>query len=219
MKLLHCKICKKEFFRSPSRSGHRNYCSRECFYEGWRKRGLPQRWKRLRCPNCKGWFKRRMGNVRFKGAHQKRQFCSLRCAGEFHTGPRSARWLGGRTTTNYKRIQSAAWRRIRQAVVQRDCGVCQICGAVQSEGHPFHTDHVIPHIFVNSLAPGREDDIENLALLCPSHHGRKSKAERRLTNGDFLAWKQELSILGYPPAIIDRAWAHLSSCKILHKKT
>lgn len=47
------------------------------------------------------------------------------------------------------------WRKLREIVIRRDQGACQLCGR---EGH--HVDHIIPRRL------GGTDELHNLQLLC-----------------------------------------------------
>lgn len=70
---------------------------------------------------------------------------------------------------------SAAWERVRLAVIARDGGVCQIpgCGRVCSAPGEAHVDHVEPK---PPGEPAEATPLEGLRLLCRrchSIHGRK----------------------------------------------
>jgi len=47
------------------------------------------------------------------------------------------------------------WRKLRQIVIRRDAGTCQVCGQPGE-----HVDHVIPRRL------GGTDELSNLQLLC-----------------------------------------------------
>lgn len=61
---------------------------------------------------------------------------------------------------------SAAWRRIRVAVIARDAGQCRLCQRVIDEPREAHVDHIIEK-------PAGTDAMENLRLLCRSCHSRR----------------------------------------------
>ena len=61
---------------------------------------------------------------------------------------------------------TAAWRRLRQAVLTRDLHSCAICGADANE-----VDHI------KRRADGGTDDLDNLQALCSMHHKAKTQAE------------------------------------------
>lgn len=60
------------------------------------------------------------------------------------------------------------WRRLVQAVKERDLYTCQVCGRVTEEGD---ADHVVP------LANGGSDDVSNLQWLCrePCHMDKTAR--------------------------------------------
>lgn len=64
---------------------------------------------------------------------------------------------------------SADWRARRQRILIRDAYRCCDCGKVAADAH---VDHVVP------LEDGGTDADGNLAVRCPSCHGRKTRAEQ-----------------------------------------
>lgn len=70
---------------------------------------------------------------------------------------------------------SATWRRTRSYVLARDCYVCSCCGV--PVGKAGHVDHVVPK------AQGGDEADENLQLLCPSCHSRKTAHETQRGGG------------------------------------
>lgn len=64
---------------------------------------------------------------------------------------------------SWDRMKPSQKKRLRQQVLQRDGGQCQICGAT--------TDLTIDHIV--SLARGGSDEIDNLQTLCSPCNRRK----------------------------------------------
>jgi len=66
---------------------------------------------------------------------------------------------------------SAAWFKVRQAVLIRDAWACQDCGRVCADKREAHVDHITPK------AQGGQDVMENLRTLCIRCHGRKTRQE------------------------------------------
>lgn len=66
---------------------------------------------------------------------------------------------------------SAAWQRVRRAVIARDGGVCQECGIVIHKGGDAHVDHIVekPTDEAAEATP-----LEGLRLLCRSCHSKKT---------------------------------------------
>lgn len=54
------------------------------------------------------------------------------------------------------------WRKLREIVIRRDAGACQLCG---QEGK--HVDHIVPRKL------GGTDELHNLQLLCVQCNLRK----------------------------------------------
>lgn len=71
-----------------------------------------------------------------------------------------------RPTAAQRGYCSAAWRRLRLAVIARDGGICQLCGKLVQESP--HIDHIIPK------ARGGQDILSNLRLLHASCHSRRT---------------------------------------------
>jgi 5-methylcytosine-specific restriction protein A len=64
-------------------------------------------------------------------------------------------------------LKGARWAKLRAAVLRRDRGVCQRCGARATE-----VDHTIPR-----AEGGAVWDMANLKALCSPCHDTKTKAE------------------------------------------
>lgn len=64
----------------------------------------------------------------------------------------------------WKNGSTAKWRQIRQRILQRDQGTCQLCGQVDGS---MHIDHIIPKRL------GGNDMDENLRVLCQSCNLRR----------------------------------------------
>lgn len=68
---------------------------------------------------------------------------------------------------------SAAWQRVRKAVIARDGGICRHCGKLVSAPGDAQVDHIIEK-------PGHEDatatPLEGLQLLCRRCHSIKTSS-------------------------------------------
>jgi 5-methylcytosine-specific restriction protein A len=72
-------------------------------------------------------------------------------------------------TAHYR---TADWKARRLRILRRDAFVCAACRRVVY-GQAAHVDHVQP------LEEGGTDEDANLATLCSSCHGVKTRAEQR----------------------------------------
>ena len=80
----------------------------------------------------------------------------------------------GHENKNKELYQSRIWKQIRQQVIRRDKGICQMCNKpYELGGKSAQIDHIKP---VNQ--GGAELDLCNLQLLCFSCHASKSGKER-----------------------------------------
>lgn len=66
---------------------------------------------------------------------------------------------------------SAAWQRVRLAVIARDDGICRMCGLVIHRPGEAHIDHIVEKP-VDEAAEATP--LEGLQLLCQRCHGRKT---------------------------------------------
>ncbi|MCB6184274.1 HNH endonuclease [Leeia sp. TBRC 13508] len=67
------------------------------------------------------------------------------------------------------------WAKLRRQVMERDCGLCQVC---QSAGYTMPAtavDHILPK------SSGGTDALSNLQAICDSCH--KSKTAKEAANG------------------------------------
>ena len=81
--------------------------------------------------------------------------------------------------------KSTAYKRLQQAVVERDKEKCRVCGK--------HTVYLNGVHHVKPLARGGSDTIENMVLLCidPCHDGfhKLAKYKGRMVDGEFEYWE------------------------------
>lgn len=78
--------------------------------------------------------------------------------------------------------QTAAWRRLRVAALQRDFYTCQDCLRRKAEGETLRTRRatVVHHIQPREARPDLAMDIDNLVSLCDACHAKRhpEKGER-----------------------------------------
>lgn len=60
---------------------------------------------------------------------------------------------------------TSKWRRLREVVIARDGGACQMCGSPGT-----HVDHIVPRRLMDGNVV---DSLENLQLLCAPCNLRK----------------------------------------------
>lgn len=148
-----CAWCERSFVTTRRRKeGHgRTYCSLSCKEQQRRAMERHRRATakpRRRCPHC--------GNDLISKLRADAVYCSARCNSAAHQQTRKA---SAKTGARERRID-------RASVIERDGGVCHICGA-QPEGADLTIDHVVP------LAKGGTHTYENLAVACLSCNCRK----------------------------------------------
>jgi 5-methylcytosine-specific restriction protein A len=66
-----------------------------------------------------------------------------------------------------------AWTKLRQRILRRDNGICQLCKADGVITVATTVDHIVPKAERGTDAP------HNLRSLCKSHHASKTAAEGR----------------------------------------
>lgn len=69
---------------------------------------------------------------------------------------------------------SAAWQRVRKAVIARDEGVCQSCGKLIYEAGDAQVDHTKPKPIDEAA---EATPLDGLALLCRRCHSIKTSRE------------------------------------------
>ena len=75
----------------------------------------------------------------------------------------------GKTTT--ERGYGATWQRLRKQVMSRDQGMCVVCREAGKLVKGTECDHIKPK------ATGGTDDIDNLQMLCATHHRDKTATD------------------------------------------
>lgn len=89
---------------------------------------------------------------------------------EHHKGAGWERHNNGRTAA--QRGYGAEWRKIRNAVVKRDKGLCQPCKRTGVIRPGSSVDHI------RAKAHGGTDDPSNLECICTACHRAKTARER-----------------------------------------
>lgn len=76
-----------------------------------------------------------------------------------------------RRGSRHERGYGNAWTHLRQRILRRDGGLCQVCKAqgILAAGH--EVDHIVPK------AQGGTDDDRNLQTICVPHHRAKTASE------------------------------------------
>lgn len=71
-------------------------------------------------------------------------------------------------------------------------------------------DHIIPERAVRRYCKGADPHIlENLRVITPSLHSRKTAIEYLIFRWDIVGYKAALNRLGFDPEIFDHAWKAL----------
>ena len=79
-----------------------------------------------------------------------------------------------RPSSHERGYGSAAWKRVRKAVIARDGGCCRECGAVCHRAGDSHIDHIVAKP-VSEAAEATP--LSGLQLLCRRCHSRKTARE------------------------------------------
>ena len=80
-----------------------------------------------------------------------------------------------RPSSHARGYGSAAWQRTRLAVIARDGGICQLCGAlVAGNDRDLHIDHIVPKGHGDPMLVER---LENLRVVCRSCHSKRHREE------------------------------------------
>ena len=69
--------------------------------------------------------------------------------------------------TTTQRGYGAKWRKLRQTIIRRDIGICQVCKRKAFDA----VDHIIPK------AKGGTDDLINLQCICNDCHKQKTSTQ------------------------------------------
>lgn len=84
------------------------------------------------------------------------------------------------TKSRHERGYGAEWVRLRTKIMQRDCGLCQMCRKAGRVTVAYAVDHIISK--ANALrmkwTPEQVDDESNLQAICRPCHDTKTEAEQ-----------------------------------------
>jgi len=107
------------------------------------------------------------------------------------------------------------WLQRRDEVFCRAGGRCEVTGEAilfTKPGHPDQllwkraADHLYPERFVRRFCKGADPHVpENLVVITPALHAKKTAVEWRIFRGDMVGYRQELNRLGFDLALLDRA--------------
>jgi 5-methylcytosine-specific restriction enzyme A len=89
-----------------------------------------------------------------------------------HQADRKAgRFADDRRGTASERGYGSAWKKLRDIVMRRDCGLCQTCKQAGRITVAVQVDHIVPK------AEGGTDAEDNLQAICKACHTSKTAAE------------------------------------------
>ena len=74
--------------------------------------------------------------------------------------------------TATERGYGSAWRKLRDFILRRDCGLCQVCAARGRVTAANQVDHIIPKV------KGGSDEPDNLQSICDPCHRDKSARDK-----------------------------------------
>ncbi|KAA8445122.1 HNH endonuclease [Weissella paramesenteroides] len=100
--------------------------------------------------------------------------------------------------------RSKHWKALRQVVLERDHYLCQYCLAKNRMTSANTVDHIVPYEFNQT----KQDDVNNLAVICRQCHYGKSKWEREYYGtgtGNELKHVVEIGNVNLLPDFIDSA--------------
>ncbi len=105
--------------------------------------------------NSKTKYKCLVCNRNFE-AYLKRKYCSVRCSATTKLGENNPNWIGG------------GWLRVRKIILIEQDYTCQVCGLQDKEIMEVN------HKLERSKYPELANDRNNLEVLCPNCHRRKT---------------------------------------------
>ena len=82
-------------------------------------------------------------------------------------------WYATSTKSAQERGYGWAWKKKRESIMRRDCGLCQVCRKQGRIKAATEVDHII------GKAQGGTDDDVNLQAICAPCHASKTGSERQ----------------------------------------
>ncbi len=90
---------------------------------------------------------------------------------------KAGRFADPRRGSSSERGYGAPWRKLRDRVMRRDCGLCQPCKDAGRVTPATHVDHIAPK------CEGGTDDESNLRAICTACHKAKTASEAQRAKG------------------------------------
>lgn len=90
---------------------------------------------------------------------------------------KAGRFADPRRGSSSERGYGATWRKLRDHVMRRDCGLCQPCKEAGRVTAATHVDHIVPK------CEGGGDDESNLRAICSACHKTKTASEAQRAKG------------------------------------
>ena len=123
-----------------------------------------------------------------------------------------------RIRSGQKYHRGRLWIERRDAAFSRADGRCEVSGnelfprvGWYASGEPQHRwkracDHLWPERWVRRFVKTADPHLlENLVVITPALHAKKTAVEWRIFRGDIVGYRQELNRLGFDLALLDRA--------------
>jgi 5-methylcytosine-specific restriction protein A len=84
------------------------------------------------------------------------------------------------TKSRHERGYGADWVRLRARIMQRDCGLCQVCKREGRVTVAYAVDHIVSKANAIRMkwTPAQIDAESNLQAICRSCHDTKTEAEQ-----------------------------------------
>lgn len=84
------------------------------------------------------------------------------------------------TKSRHERGYGAAWVKLRTRIMERDCGLCQVCRKTGRVAPAYAVDHIVSKANATRLGWTEEqiDDESNLQAICRPCHDEKTEVEQ-----------------------------------------